>query len=120
MRDRNHQLTADLGRGKTGPFLVRLQEAHQTITPSDPWMTALTSVKGRIGSDGVERISTEMVFEQLDVPPVNRTPELTKRLRGLMVQCGWTPVRARHVTGKGHAARVRGYARLACEEDRPL
>jgi hypothetical protein len=29
-----------------------------------------------------------------------------------MVDLGWTPVRSRHVTSRGRAARVRGYARM--------
>lgn len=48
----------------------------------------------------------------LDVPPFARNARLAERVRGLMVRRGWIPVRSRHPTGKGHAARV-GYARLA-------
>jgi hypothetical protein len=81
--------------------------------PSDLWTITLDNITGRLGSDGVERISTEMVFEWLDVPPFKRTPELAEKIRYLMVRQGWVPVRARHATSKGHAARVRGYARLA-------
>jgi hypothetical protein len=94
-----------------GSWADRLRASR--ITPSDPWNVTLDSIKGRLGSDGVERISTEMVFEWLDVPPFKRTPELAERIRGSMVRRGWVPVRARHATSKGHAARVRGYARLA-------
>jgi hypothetical protein len=95
----------------SGSWADRLRA--ERVTPSDPWSVTLDTIKGRVGSDGVERISTEMVFEWLDVPPFKRTPELAERIRGSMVRRGWVPVRARHVTGKGYAARVRGYARLA-------
>lgn len=95
----------------SGSWADRLRA--ERITPSDPWSVTLDSIKGRIGSDGVERISTEMVFEWLDVPPFKRTPEMAEKIRGSMVRRGWVPVRTRHATSKGHAARVRGYARLA-------
>jgi hypothetical protein len=37
-----------------------------------------------------------------------------------MVDLGWTPVRSRHVTSRGRAARVRGYARMPVPaESRP-
>ena len=92
-------------------FVERLK-AHRTIKPSDPWTAALRNVQGLMGHDGLERISTETVFEKLGLPPLKRTPEAAKRLKGLMVELGWTPVRARAVTSRGRAARVRGYARM--------
>ena len=81
-------------------FLEHLQVARQNIKPSDPWIAALRKIRGQIGHDGVERIATDAVFEQLDLPPLKRTPEAAKRLRGLMVELGWTPVR-RHLTSHG-------------------
>ena len=91
-------------------FVERLK-AYQTIQPSDPWINSLRNIRGQVGHDGLERISTEAVFEKLEVPPIKRTPEAAKRLRGVMVELGWTPVRSRHVTSRGRAARVRGCAR---------
>jgi hypothetical protein len=93
-------------------FIESLQNARQNIKPSDPWTAALRNIRGQIGHDGVERIATDAVFEQLDLPPLKRTPEAAKRLKGLMVTLGWTPVRARAVTARGRAARMRGYARM--------
>ena len=93
-------------------FIERLRAARSNIKPSDPWTTPLRNIRGQIGHDGVERIATDAVFEQLDLPPLKRTPEAAKRLKGLMVDLGWTPVRARAVTARGRAARVRGYARM--------
>jgi hypothetical protein len=96
-----------------GPsFIERLRTARQNITPSDPWTAPLRNIRGQIGHDGLERISTEAAFEFLEIPPFKRTPEAAKRLKGLMVDLGWTPVRSRHVTSRGRAARVRGYARM--------
>jgi hypothetical protein len=93
-------------------FLERLREARETIKPSDRWTALLRTIRGQIGHDGVARISTEAIFEQIDLPPLKRTPEAAKRLKLLMVDLGWTPVRSRHVTSRGRAARVRGYARM--------
>src|SRR5450759_5342354 len=93
-------------------FLERLRAAR-TIRPSDPWTAPLRNVRGQIGHDGVERIATDTVFEQLDLPRLKRTPEAAKRLKLLMVDLGWTPVRSRHVSSRGRAARVRGYARMS-------
>jgi hypothetical protein len=93
-------------------FLAQLQAAKaRTLKPSDPWTHALLTLKGNKGRDGVEWITTDAVFEFLNVPRLSRTPEAAKRLKGLMVELGWTPVRARAVTSRGRASRVRGYAR---------
>lgn len=92
-------------------FVERLRN-HRTLKPSDPWTGALRNIRGQIGYDRVERIATDAVFEQLDLPPLQRTSEAAKRLKLLMVDLGWTPVRSRHVTSRGRAARVRRYARI--------
>ena len=94
-------------------FVDRLRAVRAAaIKPSDPWTVTLRNIRGKIGHDGVERIATDAVFERLDLPPLKRPPEAAKRLKRLMVDLGWTPVRARAVTARGRAARVRGYARL--------
>ena len=93
-------------------FVERLRATRQAIKPPHPWTTPLRNIRGQVGHDGLERIATDAVFEHLDLPPLKRTPETAKRLKGLMVDLGWTPVRSRHVTSRGRAARVRGYARM--------
>jgi hypothetical protein len=93
-------------------FVERLRVTRQTIKPADPWIALLANIFGQVGYDGMARISTEAIFEQIDLPPLKRTPEAAKRLKLLMVDLGWTPVRSRHVTSRGRAARVRGYARM--------
>ena len=60
-------------------FVERLREAREAIKPSDPWTSALRNIRGQIGHDGVERIATDAVFEQLDIPRLQRTPEAAKR-----------------------------------------
>jgi hypothetical protein len=103
---------ASLSSGSGHSFIARLREARSNIKPSDPWTIALRKIRGQIGHDGVERIATDAVFEKLDLPPLKRTPEAAKRIKTIMLELGWTPVRSRHVTSRGRAARVRGYARM--------
>jgi hypothetical protein len=93
-------------------FVERLRKAREITTPYDPWTTAIRGLRTQICHDGLERISTDVVFEQLGVPPFKRTPDAAKRVRGLMILDGWVPVRARCVTSRGRASRVRGYARM--------
>ena len=93
-------------------FVERLHEARSTMTPSHPWIPILSILNGIIGHDGVARIATDAIFEQLDLPPFKRTPEAAKQIKHIMLQLGWTPVRARSLTARGRAARVRGYARM--------
>ena len=91
------------------PFIERLRSARSAIKPSAPWTEALRKVRGQIGRDGVYRIATDAVFDALNLPPFQRTPEPGKRIKTIMLELGWTPVRTRHVTSRGRAARVRGY-----------
>src|SRR3954464_10068105 len=104
-------MPSTIGRSAPLSFIEHLRVTRQVIKPSHPWITRLRKIRGQVGHDGVERIATGAVFEQLDLPPLKRTPEAAKRLKGLMVDLGWVPVRSRHVTSRGRASRVRGYAR---------
>lgn len=95
------------------PFRMRLQAvaARLKVENRDPWVSALACIKGRKCNDGVERISTDAVFDFLNLRPIERTPEAGKRVKVIMCAMGWTWVRARHVRGTGGVGRVRGYAR---------
>lgn len=84
------------------------------VTPLHPWKSVLGKLSGRIGSDKVERIATEKLFDALGLLRHERTPEAAKQLKGLMVELGWTAVRTMDVTSRGRASRVRGYARSVC------
>ena len=69
-------------------FVERLRVApsnHKTIRPLDQ---RTANICGHVGHDGVERIATDAVFEQLDLPPLKQTPEAAKRLRLLTVDMG--------------------------------
>ena len=94
-------------------FLEQLLTARQTNKPLDPWTIALRDIRGQIGHDGVARIATDAVFEHLGLPPLKRTPDAGRRVKRIMLDLGWTAVRARAVTARGRAARVRGYARMS-------
>ncbi|MES0119392.1 hypothetical protein NKK52_25910 [Mesorhizobium sp. C277A] len=97
------------------PFLSQLRTIRSELQArkSDPWQERLALLRGQKGSDGVERVSTEAVFDHLNLKPVQRTPEAGKRVKAMMGGLGWTWVRARHVTGSGSVGRVRGYARAS-------
>lgn len=93
-------------------FIEQLRTAKSSDV-SDPWRRQLKAVRGNVGSDGVERLSTDAIFDVLDLPIFKRTPEAAKRVKAIMTCLGWTPVRARYLTSNGHRSRVRGYARMA-------
>ena len=83
------------------------------LAPSDPWRPVLEKLSGTIGLSKVERIPTDRIFDALNLTKAERTPEAAKRLKEAMTSLGWVPVRATHITSRGRAARVRGYARQA-------
>jgi hypothetical protein len=85
-------------------------EAVRNSTQQDPWEAALRKLKGRIGQDGIERISTNDVFDVLEIP-MRRRPSQTVRLSCLMRKLGWTNIRARGLNPGSYRDRVRGYAR---------
>ena len=70
--------------------MPRMQNSTQ-----DPWKSVLRTLKGRIGHDGVERIATVHMFDELEIP-LRRRPSLTVRLSRVMQkllmqgQC-WSP-----------------------------
>jgi hypothetical protein len=94
-------------------FLRTLREGKGAILkapPEDPWVPTLRKIKGRVGHDGVERISTTDVFDELEVPLRHR-PSQTVKLSKLMARLGWSNIRARGLNPGSYRDRVRGYAR---------
>ena len=94
-------------------YVSLIQGAFEELSRSeneDPWLPTLRTLKGHIGSDGIERISTYDVFEALEVP-VRRRAGLTVRLSRLMRGLGWSNVRAHGLTSHSYRDRVRGFAR---------
>jgi hypothetical protein len=103
-----------------GSFTERLHNIAQAVQDSsdeDAWHAILRKLKGRIGYDGVERISTHDIFDILEVPMQHRARQ-TVRLSGLMRGLGWASVRARGLNPGGYKDRVRGYAREVMGNDK--
>jgi hypothetical protein len=85
-------------------------EAARNAVEQDPWEAPLRKLKGRIGHDGVERVSTNDAFDLLEVP-MRRRPSETVRLSRVMRKLGWSNIRARGLNPGSYRDRVRGFAR---------
>jgi hypothetical protein len=100
----------DLPRLSFSEQLRASAEAARNAGVEDPWEPALRRLKGRIGHDGIERVSTHDVFDVLEVP-MRRRPSENVRLSRAMRRLGWTNIRARGLNPGSYRDRVRGYAR---------
>jgi hypothetical protein len=80
---------------------------------ADPWRLALEGVRGEVGYDGIERVSTQALFDYLEVPQRGRKAGACRRLAKLMRELGWTAVKARSLGQSGFRDQTRGYARDA-------
>jgi hypothetical protein len=85
---------------------------------ADSWRPPLERLHGKIGDDGIERITTQTVFDILEIPQRNRGAGACRRLAKLMAELGWTAVRVRGLTRGGYREQVRGYARDARNKHR--
>jgi hypothetical protein len=96
-------------------FLEKLNRARAEAVArdaaADPWRLPLKRLHGQIGDDGVERITTQLVLDVLDVPQERRRAGTYRRLAKLMAELGWTAVRVRGVTRGGYLEQVRGFGR---------
>jgi hypothetical protein len=84
----------------------------------EPWLDALRNVCGQVGRDGVERISTEGLFDLLELPAARRKLPAQKRLSKVMRELNWSAIRMRNFNRGGYREQVRGYARAV--ERKPL
>lgn len=78
---------------------------------AEPWRLRLERLHGKIGDNGIERITTQAVFDILEIPQQNRSASACRRLAKLMTELGWTAVRVRGLTRGGYREQVRGYCR---------
>jgi hypothetical protein len=81
------------GRVTMISFQARIRAAFEELNRAeneDPWLPTLRTLKGRVGAEGVERISTYDVFEALEVP-VHRRSGLTVRLSRVNRRAKRTP-----------------------------
>ncbi len=91
--------------------LLRERRAKAPIVAQDEWLLRLERVRGKIGGDGIERISTQALLDVLEVPQRIRSAAAFRRLAKLMHEQGWSPIKARGLTQSGFREQVRGYAR---------
>ena len=78
----------------------------------DPWRLRLERVRGKVDfSDGLERVSSQMLMDILEVPQRNRTAGAYRRMAKVMAELGWTAVRVRDLTRGGYREQIRGYCR---------
>ena len=95
-------------------WLTKLREAEAELAARDaePWRLRLERVRGQIGDDAIERISTQTLFDHLEVLQRSRGAGACRRLAKIMRELGWTPVRVRDLTRGGYKEQVRGYCRV--------
>jgi hypothetical protein len=94
-------------------FISTLEKTRDEVRAqrADPWHLRLERVRGKLGDDGVERISTQTLFDILEVPQQGRNAAACRRLASLMRQFGWSAIKARGLTPGGFNDQVRGWAR---------
>ena len=98
-------------------FRERLREEAAkaaAAAPADPWLLRLERVRGKVDFyDRLERVSSQMLLDLLEVPQRNRTAGTYRRLAKVIAELGWTAVRVRDLTKGGYREQVRGYCRDA-------
>jgi hypothetical protein len=96
-------------------WLAKLHQAQAELAArnGEPWRIRLERVRGQVGDDGIERISTQTLFDILEVFQRSRGAGACRRLAQVMRGLGWTPVRVRDLTRGGYKEQVRGYCRDA-------
>jgi hypothetical protein len=94
-------------------FLEQLKQTRDKMRArnADPWLLRLERLRGKVGYDAIERISTQTVFDVLELPQRARNAGACRRLAKLMRELGWHPIKARGLTPGGFTDQVRGYAR---------
>ena len=108
--------------GKTMSWSGKLEQAKAEMAArnGDPWRLPLERVRGKIDFDGIERVTTQMLLDVLEVPQRSRRAGTYRKLSKLMVELGWTPVRVRARTRADYLEQVRGYCRNArCRSTAP-
>ena len=92
-------------------LLMEAKAEIQAADPADPWRLPLERVRGKTWDDGVERISTQSLFDLLELPQRRRNAGACRRLAKTMRELGWSPIKARGLTPGGFRDQVRGWAR---------
>ena len=94
-------------------WITRMREAQAEMAArnADPWRLRLEQLRGKDSGDGIERISTQAVFDILEVPQRNRGAGACRRLAKLVRELKWVPIKARGLNQRGLLEQIRGYAR---------
>ena len=94
-------------------FLKELKQSREEVRTrnADPWRLRLEGVRGKVGDDGIERVSTQTLFDVLEVGQRGRTAGACRRVAKLMRELGWHTIKARGLTPTGLRDQIRGYAR---------
>jgi hypothetical protein len=80
-----------------------LQEAKAEAEAenAEPWRVRLERLRGKVGDDGIERITTQAVFDILEIPQRSRGAGACRRLSAAMRDLGWAPVHVRWLQRAG-------------------
>jgi hypothetical protein len=94
-------------------WVDQLKQARTEVLArnAEPWHLPLERLRGKVGDDGIERISTQTVFDILEIPQRNRGAGACRRLAKVMRELGWRPIKARGLNQRGLREQIRGYAR---------
>ena len=94
-------------------FREKLRQGREEVRArnADPWRLRLEGIRGKVGDDGIERVSSQAALDLLDVPQRGRGAGACRRLAKLMRGLGWHPIKARGLTPTGVRDQIRGWAR---------
>jgi hypothetical protein len=94
-------------------FIERLRQVRtETLARNaDTWRLRLERVRGKVGDDGIERVTTQALFDVLEIHQRARTAGACRRLAAIMRDLGWHPIKARGLTQTGVRDQIRGWAR---------
>ena len=102
----------DLLAGSEGVARVRVEEHPEILE----WKRRLRRVRGRLGVDNIERVTSAVCLDMLELSERRRVSVVAKRrLAKVMILLGWTPGRVRGLSHRGFVEQVSGFTR-ACEE----
>ena len=95
------------------PFVELLRETSKASArrAADPWRLRLERAKGEIGYDGIERVTTQALFDHLEIPQRGRHAGACRQLAKLMRELGWTSMKTHSLGQSGFRDQVRGSAR---------
>ena len=97
-------------------FISSLEQSkREAQAVKDPWLLRLEGLRGKKWDDGIERISTQTIFDVLEVPHRSRNAGACRRLAKLMGELGWNPIKARGL----YARRVSRSGARICERHDP-